>query len=174
MADDAQQIDGELGPKMLALPNDRQRAFVAALFDEEAPLKGGGLFLYAARKAHYGNADGTTSDHALSVIASRVAHDARVQAAIAEYSRTTLRTVSPEAIRALKEVIRNPKHRDHMRAISAIADRVDPIEQAHTVKIEDYRRPSPEAIEATIKRIEQLAERFLLPKPPLLIEGSGA
>jgi hypothetical protein len=156
----------EFGPHMLALANDRQRKFVAALYDEDAPIKGAGLLLYAARKAGYGNAQGTTTDQALSVIASRIVHDERVQAAIAEYSRTTIRAISPEAIRALREVIRDPKHRDHMRAISAIADRVYPIEQTHTVKVEDNRPPSIEATERVLARINELAVRAGLPPLP--------
>ena len=43
------------GPKMLALSTDKQRAFVCALYDEEAPIKGEGLLIWAARKAGYGN-----------------------------------------------------------------------------------------------------------------------
>lgn len=157
---------------MRALPTERQRAFVVALFDEEAPLKGDGLFLYAARKAGYGAADGSSTDKALSVIASRLVHDARVQAAIAEYSHSTLRTVAPEAIRALKQVIRDPKHRDHLKAIAAIADRVDPIEQKQTLTIEDNRPPSIEATERVLKRIEELARSAgLLPRPVIDVEA---
>jgi hypothetical protein len=44
----------EYGPRMLALPNDKWRAFVVALFDEDAPEKGKGLFQYAAMTAGFG------------------------------------------------------------------------------------------------------------------------
>ena len=161
------------GPKMLALANDRQRAFVVALYDEDAPVKGDGLFRYAARKAGYGNADGTTTDQAISVIASRLVHDERVQAAIAEYSRACVRAIAPEAVAALRKVIRDPKHRDHMRAITAIADRVDPIETTATLKIEDARPAPPEAIERVLKRIDELARRAgLLPLPaPQIVDA---
>ena len=50
----------EWGPKMLALPNDRWRNFVMALYDEEAPRKNDGLLLYAIRKAGFGTPTSTT------------------------------------------------------------------------------------------------------------------
>jgi hypothetical protein len=160
------------GPKMLALANDRQRAFVAALYDDQAPLKGDGLLIYAAREAGYGDAEGTSTNKALSVIANRLVQDSRVQAAIAEFSHSTLRAISPEAIAALKNVIRDPKHRDHMRAIAAIADRVDPIEQTHVHKIEDSR-PTPEMTQAVLDKIEELMRRVgLAPKAPIVIDGA--
>lgn len=166
-----QDIDDvpEWGPKMKALPNDRQRAFVVALFDEEAPIKGDGLFIYAAEKAGYQG----SSNKSLGVMAARLVRDERMQAAIAEYSRTTVRAISPEAIRALKEVIRNPKHRDHMRAIAAVADRVDPPETTTTLKIEDHRPASPEITQRVLDRIEDLMRRAgLVSKPAPMIEGS--
>lgn len=162
---------------MKALPNDRQRAFVVALFDEEAPVKGDGLFIYAAEKAGYQG----SNNKSLGVMAARLVRDARMQAAIAEYSRTTVRAISPEAIRALKEVIRNPKHRDHMRAINAVADRVDPLETTATLKIEDNRGPTPQMTERALARIEEMMQRAGLPAKPAptidgefkVIEGSG-
>ncbi len=160
------------GPKMLALPTDRQRAFVVALYDEDAPLKGDGLLIYAAREAGFGNAEGTSTNKALSVIANRLIQNPRIQASIAEYSHSTLRAVAPEAIAALKAVIRDPKHRDHMRAIAAIADRVDPIEQTHVHKIEDHRAPTPAMTEKVLQRIEELMRLAGLPtKAPAVIEG---
>jgi hypothetical protein len=158
----------EHGPAMLALPNDKQRAFVAALFSEEAPRKGDGLLIYAAREAQYGTA--TSSTKSLSVIANRIVHDDRVQAAIAEHSRLVLRTIPPEAILALKDLIRDPKHRDHARAIAMVLDRTDPLQTIATVKIQDER---PEAIaqvtEKVLARIEEIARRYNLGAPPATI-----
>src|ERR1700749_883469 len=73
----------EWGPKMQALHNDRQRNFVAALYDEEAPMKGDGLLIYAARKAGYGNKEGTTTNEAFGAIGGRLVQSERVHEAIA-------------------------------------------------------------------------------------------
>jgi hypothetical protein len=149
------------------LPNDRQRSFVRALFDEEAPPKGEGLFLFAARQAGNGAADGASSNKVLGVIANRLVHDARVQRAIALFSRSTLRAISPEAIRALKQVIRDPKHRDHMRAIAAVADRISPLQTNHAVVVE-HRTPveMERATKEVLEKIDALARSVGLTLPP--------
>jgi hypothetical protein len=166
--DTGEQERTEWGPAMAALPNDRQRAFVVALYDEEAPRKGDGLMIYAARAAGYGTA--TSSTKSLGVIANRIVHDGRVQAAIVEHSRSVLRAVPPEAIRALKDLIRDPKHRDHARAIAMVVDRTDPLATVHTVKVENHQIASPEITEKVLQRINELARRAgLLPAP--VIEG---
>ncbi len=167
---DDESLPVEFGPAMQALPTDKQRRFVMALYDEEAPAKGDGLLIYAARAAGYGTA--TSTDKALSVMANRVVHDPRTRAAIAEYSHAVVRTLPPEAVKALKEVIRNPKHRDHMRAINAVIDRVDPVE--HVVKVQDDRPPSLAATQEVLARIAELARRAGLPapRPPIDAEYS--
>jgi nucleotide-binding universal stress UspA family protein len=149
------------------LPNDRQRAFVIALFSEEAPVNGDGLFVFAARQAGYGAADGSSTNKSLSVIANRLVHDARVQRAIALFSRSTLRAISPEAIRALKQVIRDPKHRDHMRAIAAVADRISPLQTNHAVVVE-HRTPveMERATKEVLEKIDALARSVGLTLPP--------
>jgi hypothetical protein len=167
--DTGEQERTEWGPAMAALPNDRQRAFVVALYDEEAPRKGDGLLIYAARAAGYGTA--TSSTKSLGVIANRIVHDGRVQAAIVEHSRSVLRAVPPEAIRALKDLIRDPKHRDHARAIAMVVDRTDPLQTMHTVKVEDHRPASPEITEKVLQRIDELARRAGLLPAPQTIEG---
>ena len=141
-----------------------------ALYDEAAPRKGDGLLIYAANAAGYGTA--TSCDQkSLGVIANRIVHDDRVQAAIVEHSRTVLRAVPPEAIRALKELIRDPKHRDHARAIAMVIDRTDPLQTMHTVKVEDHRPPSPEITQKVLDRIDDLARRAGLLPSPQIIDG---
>ena len=140
------------------------------MFNEDAPRKGDGLLIYAAREAAYGTP--TSSSKSLSVIANRIVHDDRVQAAIAEHSRRVLRTIPPAAILALKDLIRDPKHRDHARAIAMVLDRTDPLQTLHTVKVEDTRPPSVEATQAVLDRIEALMQRAgLLPKSAPVIDG---
>jgi hypothetical protein len=148
----------DFGPAMSAL-SDKRRALVMALFDEDAPKEGKGI--YAAQVAGYGTP--TSSKKSLGVISGRIIHSAPVQAAIAEYSRQVNRAITPEAIMALKNVIRDPKHRDHMRAISAVIDRADPLQTIHNVRVQDER---PEALvqatEKVMARIEEIAHRYNL------------
>ena len=160
------------GPRMAALANDRQRAFVAALYDEEAPLKGEGLLIHAARVAEYGS--GTSSNKVLSTIANRLVHDDRIREAVAEYSRNLVRAISPEAVKAVRNLIRDPKAKDHARAVAMILDRVDPPQTSHTVTVKDERAPlSPAELEKVLLKIDELARRagIISNPPPLLIEG---
>jgi hypothetical protein len=160
----------QFGPKMSALP-EKRRALVCALFDDDAPAKGDGLLVYAARKAGYGTP--TSSTKSLGVIAGRIIHDDDVQEAIKEHSQRVMRAIPPEAIRALKNLIADPKHRDHARAIAMVLDRTDPLQTIATVKIQDER---PEAIaqvtEKVLARIEEIARRYNLGAPPATIIDS--
>jgi hypothetical protein len=160
------------GPAMSAL-SEKRRALVVALYDENAPRHGDGLLIYAAQVAGYGTP--TSSKKVLGIIAGRIVHDDRVQAAIAEYSRQVNRAITPEAIMALKNVIRDPKHKDHARAIAMVIDRADPLQSMHTVKVEDGRPERfVEASERVLARIEEIAARYHLPPPPKIIEGECA
>lgn len=169
-----QEIDvvPDWGPKMRAL-NERQRAFVVALFDEDCPEKHEGQNLYAAHKAGYGNADGSSSNKALGVIGARLRSDRRVQQAIAELFGAVIHNLAPDAARELRFKLRNRKGRDQIKAIAAIADRVAPIETTTTLKIQDNRPPSIEATQRVIERIDALTRRAgLLPaQPSPVIDG---
>lgn len=151
------------GPKMLVL-SEKWRAFVMALYHEDAPLKGDGLLIYAARAAGYGTP--TSTNKSLGVIATRIAHDERVQEAIAEYSKQRARAISPEALRAVRDAIRDPKSRDHIRAAAMILDRTVPVETTHTVRVEDYRAPPREVTEKVIAHIVELARKAGMPALP--------
>ena len=157
----------EWGPAMAAL-SEKRRAFVLALYDEDAPRKGEGLIIWAAQIAGYGTP--TSSKKSLSVIGNRIVHDDRVQVAIVEHSQRALRAIPPEAIHALKNLIRDPKHKDHARGIAMVLDRADPLQTMHTVKVEDNRPPSTEATQAVLDRIEELMKRVGL-APPKVIDG---
>jgi hypothetical protein len=161
------------GPAMSAL-NDRQRSFVIALFDPDAPAKHDGQNLFAAHRAGYGNSDGTSNDKSLGVIAARLRNDPRVQAAIGEYFRTAIHDLAPDAARELRFKILSRKGRDQIKAISLIADRVDPPASVHTLKVERSNEPAtPEQIERVLDRIEELARRFGLLPSPRVIEGKA-
>ena len=158
------------GPKMLAL-SEKRRLFVCRLFDEDAPLHGEGLLLYAVRASGYGTPTSTRAS--LSVIASRIAHAAPVQAAIAEFSRNAIRAISPEAVRAVRAAIRDPKAKDHLRAVVAVLDRVDPPEQRHVLTVADDVAPTIEATQKVLDRINELAAAagLQLPAPPPVIDA---
>ena len=59
----------------------------------------------------------------------------------------------------MRNLIRNPKAKDHARAVGMILDRIAPVETTHTVKVEDNRPPSREAMERVLARIDELAVR---------------
>jgi len=162
-----QDEQGNWGPCMLALANDKQRHFVSALF--EAPRKKGRL-IWAARAAGYGSTN--SSNDSIAAIASRLHADQRIQAAIAEESHRQLRGLAPGAIAALERLIDDPAAKDHARAIATVLDRSDPLMTTHTVKVERDDRPTPQAIDKVLARIEALAARAGLALPaPKLIEG---
>jgi phage terminase small subunit len=56
----------------------------------------------------------------MATIASRLAHDERVQAAIYEEDQKHIRASAPRAIRSLSSLIENPGHRDHARGIAMV------------------------------------------------------
>src|SRR5262245_16825879 len=76
----ASPLDGaEWGPAMRALPSDRHRAFVLALYQIRP---GYGAHVKAAKMAGFGT--GTSSAKSWSVIASRLAHDEKILEALHE------------------------------------------------------------------------------------------
>jgi hypothetical protein len=133
---------GQLGPAMRALPNDQWRAFCHELVTGKP---GHGRYARAARAAGFGKESTTTN---VAKIAWRMAHDERMISALAEESRKYLRGGHPEAVSAVLALVRNPSHRDHMRALSEVLSRSDPVvgKQDITVthKIVD---PDQEALE---------------------------
>jgi phage terminase small subunit len=125
-----QQNWGQLGPAMRALPNDQQRAFVEFYLIGRA---GYGAATHAARRAGYGKPASKPS--ILATIASRLMRDERIVAAIAEESRKIIRAGAPEAVTALLNMIRNPEHKDHSRAVGMVLDRVDPITSHQHIEV---------------------------------------
>lgn len=164
----ANQVDDvpEWGPAMAAL-SEKRRAFVIAMFDPDAPQEGRGLLKFAAIRAGYGSP--TSSDNSIRVMASHLAHDPRIQAAAAEYAQAHIRALAPNAVRAVRDAIANPRHKDHIRATAMVLDRVDPLETTHTVRVEDHRPPSIEVTQKVLDRIEELMRRAgLAPRAPVI------
>jgi hypothetical protein len=107
---------------MRALPNDKWRSFVWHYLSEPPRY---GAASRAARAAGYGTR--SKKSHNLNVLAYRLMHDLRMIAAIAEQSKLVVRAGAPEAVNALYNMIRDPSHKDHGRAVAMVLDRVDPV-----------------------------------------------
>jgi hypothetical protein len=142
----------EWGPAMRALPSDRHRAFVLAMY--EVP-KGFGAQVKAAKMAGFGTS--TSSPQSWSVIASLLAHDARVLAALHEEDQKRIRASAPRAVRALAHLVETPGHRDHVRAVGMVLDRVHPVETTHNVRVDHRVEHRIEATDKVLERIRVLA-----------------
>jgi len=145
----------EYGPAMKALPNARWRAFVQfyllgvpsreGMFSNQAA---------AARRAGFGKPRSTP--RAMAHIGWRLMQDQRMVEAIAEESRKLLRSGHPEAVNALKNMIRNPEHPGHARAVGMLLDRVDPVESRQQIEVtHKIIDPDQEALEE-LKALRQL------------------
>jgi hypothetical protein len=133
---------GQLGPAMRALPNDQWRAFCHALVTGPG---GHGKYAAAARTAGFGKGSKPST---LGKQAWQIAHDDRMIAAIAEEARKHLRGAHPEAVNALHNMIRDPEHRDHGRAVLSLLDRVDPIVSKQNIEVvHRVLDPDQEALE---------------------------
>lgn len=147
--------EARLGPAMRALPNDRWRAFVEYLL-----ATGTDSWTEAARAVGYKDGPG------LPVTAYRMAHDERVQAALAEGGQRYVGGLLPIALRALKEMIEDPDHRQRFQAV----DRV--MGQAGLHSKTEVRHTHEQSPEEMIARIRQLAD-FLGVAPENLLGGAG-
>ena len=155
---------------MKALPSERHRAFVRALYQVKP---GHGASVKAAKLAGFGTE--TSSPQSMATIASRLSHDDRVLAALHEEDQKRIRASAPRAIRALESLIEDPKSRDHARGIAMVLDRVHPAETTHRVQVEHQASPSLVATAEVLERMMMLARSAgvdikLLPP---LIDGAG-
>jgi hypothetical protein len=135
---------GQLSPEMQALPNQKWRDFVYHLVTQKP---GHGALTRAARAASFGKNSTPTN---LAKLAWKMARDDRVIAAVAVESKKVLRIGHPEAVAAVLALVRNPRARDHMRAVDAVLSRSDPIESHSRHNIEVLHRtvdPDREALE---------------------------
>jgi phage terminase small subunit len=159
-------VDAKDGPAMLALPTDRHRAFVRALYTIRP---GHGARVKAAKLAGFGCE--TSTPQSMATIASRLNHDDRILAAIEEEDKKYLRGNAPRAISALGRLIEDPRHRDHARGIAMVLDRVHPAETTHMVKVQHDATPALRATAEVLARIAQLAASVGLDvrkMPPLI------
>lgn len=155
------QAEVEDGPAMKALPTDRHREFVRALYRVKP---GHGAQVMAARMAGWGRP--STTPKAMAVYASRLIHDPRVQAALYEEDQKRIRATAPRAIRALAALVEDPKHRDHSRGIAMVLDRVHPAETAVTVKHDVT--PEFKSTAEVMQRVIALAAKFNVTLPKVI------
>jgi hypothetical protein len=135
---------GQLGEAMRGLPNEKWRAFCYHLVTQKP---GHGSLTRACRAAGFGKNSTPTN---LAKLAWRMAQDVRVIIAVAEESKKVIRLGHPEAVAAVLSLVRDSKHRDHMRACDAVLSRADPIESHSRHNIEVLHRtidPDREALE---------------------------
>ena len=159
-------IDAIDGPKMQALPTDRHRAFVRALYEVKP---GFGFGVKAAKLSGWGCEN--SSAQSMATIASRLMHDERVLEAIHEEDRKRIRASAPRAIRSLQSLLEDSTHREHGRAIGMVLDRVHPAETTHMVKVQHEAGPALRATADVLARIAQLAASVGLDvakMPPLI------
>src|SRR5262245_4015850 len=81
-------------------------------------------------------------------MAWRLMRDDRMIAAIAEESRKFLRSIAPEAAKAVLAGIRNPESKDHGRFVAMALDRADPVQTHHSMEVvHKIIDPDTEALE---------------------------
>lgn len=143
MADD---LDG-FGPAMRAC-TPLQRAFVLAMASD--PF---GNATKWTKAAGYRN-----SEVGYRVMAHRLMHDEKIQAAVAEVARGALFTVGPVlAAQGMLRIARDRKHPKHLRAVEMVANRVGLHETTeHVVRVDDARRDPA----TMIARIRELAAQL--------------
>lgn len=124
----------DMGPEMAALPNDKWRAFVLAMF-QVAP--GRGSLTASARLAGFGTAESTPQT--MAVIAHRIAHDPRTLAAIKAEGWKRIHVGSPDAINALFAMVQNPFSKHHFQAVELLMNRVYPSQTTHNVNVTHKR-----------------------------------
>jgi hypothetical protein len=159
-------VEAKLGPKMQAL-TEKQRNFIIAMFTVR---QGHGAAVRAARAAEFGTP--SSSPQSMATIASRLMHTDAIIEAMREYGEQFLKAAGPTALRALERLILTPGHKGHERAVSAVVDRLYPIETQHTVKVEHSASPDFKETTQILAKIAELAAKFSVRLPsPTIIEG---
>jgi hypothetical protein len=140
--------DLALGPKMAALPNDRQRKF--ALLMSHGVL---GASECARRAGYADNGSlGNNEKGGVRVQAHKLAHDPKILDAIEECTRATLRGLGPIAVRHAGKILEDPSHPAHARMIEVVLDRSGHWARSeHTVKVEHSM---------DVRELEDLARRL--------------
>src|SRR5262245_9733516 len=107
----------ELGEAMEAL-SPKEAAFVRALFLPNTTATD------AARVAGYGTPETTRKNYAR--IAFRLRERPSIVKAIIEESARHVKALGPDAIRAIREILADKKHRDRGKMARYVADQISP------------------------------------------------
>ncbi len=148
----------DLGPAMLALPNDQWRAACIARFEVRTNSE-------AMRLAGYGEdcQPNSVKRHAFNVF-----HDPRMLAALHEVGEKRLKEGVPDAIAAVFEIIGDREHKDRLSAARILLDRAHPVESLSRLVVEhkiDYQAQALDELRAfrklgvTREKLEQIFGR---------------
>lgn len=144
--------DGDMGPAMLALPNDKWRGVVRAFVHGGGGSKGRTDKGYstALRAAGYEGTDG-----AIAVAASRMFSDARLKAAIVEEAQAAMIADIPIALEGQREILADPGHKDRASMIKSVFDRTG----LHAV-VEERITHEVEVSPQSVERAKQIAQKM--------------
>jgi hypothetical protein len=145
---------GQLGPAMREL-NEMQREFVVAYLTGKP---GHGAKTAAARRAGYTGKRLTNHAHDLC-------RNPKIIAAINEESKKYIRGAGhAEAVAAVMNLVRDPEHRDHARALDMVLSRADPAISKHSLdvthRVEDPDRAALEELRA-LRQLGTAREKLL-------------
>jgi phage terminase small subunit len=143
------------GPAMLAC-TPKERLFVEQVME-------GKPFADAARVTGFGNEDGTSSANTLARIGYRLSHRDRVIGAIAEEAKKMVRTAVPSAVKAVKEIVTSPFHKDRARVALALIEKVDPTVQRQEVEVTHKIDHEDEALQQlrTLRALNVAQEKLI-------------
>lgn len=101
-----------------------------------------------ARAAGYRNSEG-----GMRVKGHTLFHDPRIQTAVQELGSSALKTLGPMlAAAGMLRIARNPKHKQHFKALEAIANRVGMHETTEHKVTVDHKDRSPRGLEQRLTR----------------------
>jgi len=122
------EIEGDL-TALEAACTAKERRFVYWLM--QLPPKHG-FKVQAARLAGYGKG---STPHDLNATTQNLLRNPRVIDLIEEVARKQIRSSSPEAIAAVREIIADSEHRDRLKAANVILERIEPTMQRLDVRV---------------------------------------
>ena len=143
------EVDGDLTPAEAAC-TPMQRRFVHWLMS--LPPKPG-FRAQAAKLAGYG---ANSTKHVIDSLASKMMRSPAVSNLIAEVTRTTIRTLAPEALAAVREVLADPGHRERLKAAENILERIEPTRQRLDVNVRHEVVDREQEAVAYLRKLKQL------------------
>jgi phage terminase small subunit len=154
----------ELGEAMESL-SPKERLFVAELFR-------GSNGAAAARAAGYGAEDGSSTNRTLARIAVRLKSRGSIVRAIVEESARTVKSLGPEAIAGMREIIADKKNKDRGKMIRYVLDKIEPALQLHEHRHEHSVTLRVDHEAETLKALRWMRDVLQVPRD-VLIEHFG-